>query len=483
MPPLPDVTNSIQDRGLGLQPPSAANALAILGVCTGGTANTVYSFNDVATLVSTLTSGPAVEAAALALAQPNHGTVYVCPVNASVAGSLGSIAITRAAGTPSTGTCSTSGTPLDAYSVLITITTGEATVAGGGGAFTYSLDGGNTTSSTIAIPTGGTYTIPGTGITITFIGTVSQSWNVGDTIAFTAVAPYYSGTDLTNAWNALVANPNTWRCALVVGAAASASAAATLAGTLSSLLGTAEANFRYTYAILQSNDTDANQITAFANFASARVMVCAGQAWITSPITGRVSTRDIAWMAAARIVTRPVSEDLGRVATGPLQGVSKLLRDETVTPALDAQRFTTARTIVNLQGFYFTQGNMMAASGSDYALVQNRQVMDVACATVRTAGLTFLNASVRVNAANAPKNPGGINELDAQRMERFIGAALRAALIAPGDASSASVVVNRATNVLSTKTIPVTDRIVPLGYGKYITNDIGFTNPALALPI
>src|SRR5690349_19489342 len=101
MPPLPDVTQSIQDKGLGLLPPSAANALAILGVCTAGTVNTVYAFNDVATLVSTLTSGPAVEAAAVALAQPGHGTVYVVPVTASVASVVGSTTYTRASGGPS----------------------------------------------------------------------------------------------------------------------------------------------------------------------------------------------------------------------------------------------------------------------------------------------------------------------------------------------------------------------------------------------
>jgi hypothetical protein len=43
------------------------------------------------------------------------------------------------------------------------------------------------------------------------------------------------------------------------------------------------------------------------------------------------------------------------------------------------------------------------------------------------------------------------------------------------------VVVNRSANILSTSTLPVTVRITPLGYMKYISTNIGFTNPALSV--
>jgi hypothetical protein len=48
----------------------------------------------------------------------------------------------------------------------------------------------------------------------------------------------------------------------------------------------------------------------------------------------------------------------------------------------------------------------------------------------------------------------------------------------PGDASSASVVVNRTANILSTQILPVSIRVVPLGCAKTISVDIGFQNPA-----
>jgi hypothetical protein len=43
------------------------------------------------------------------------------------------------------------------------------------------------------------------------------------------------------------------------------------------------------------------------------------------------------------------------------------------------------------------------------------------------------------------------------------------------------VVVNRASNILSTSNLPVTVRVVPLSYQKTITTNIGFSNPALSL--
>jgi hypothetical protein len=492
MAALPDVVTSIQDGGLGIVPPAASNAAAVIGSCSGGTVATVYAFNDPATCASTLGSGPAVELAAYMLSQPGHGTVYVVPSTCSTAGACGGTTYVRASGGPSVGTIVGSGAAFDAYSFVITITLGESTVAGGGGTFTYSADGGNTTSAQIAIPTGGTYVVPNTGVTLTFAGSAT-AFITGDVATFSTTAPYYSGSDFTTAFNALKANPVTWRFLVAAGAASSATNAATFASTLQSLMSGLEAANRYAHSMVQSNDTDANNTSAFASFAGNRVSVAAGQCWITSQLTGRIYTRDAIWAAAARIATRPVSEDAGRVATGALLGVSKLLRDENATPALDALRFITLRTIVGKQGFYITDGWTMAPTGSDFALLQNRFVMDVACTAARGAELNFLNDTIRVNGASvsAPLVPGGVYELDAQRIETEVNTAVRSALnigqsngkMPAGDASGSSVVVNRAVNIIGTSQLPITVRVVPNGYSKFISNNIGLQNPAIQLPI
>jgi len=241
--------------------------------------------------------------------------------------------------------------------------------------------------------------------------------------------------------------------------------------------------------MVQCNDTDANCETAFANFANNRVVVAGGQEYLTSQINGRVFARDAIWVAAARIATRPVSEDAGRVATGSLVGIVSLLRDESKTSGLDAARFITLRTLSGEQGFYITNGWTMEPFGGDYCLLQNRQVMDVACTAARAANLQFLNETLRVNGPNvaSPLVPGGIYILDAQRIQTAVNSAIRVALnigapggLSPtGDASASSVVVNQATNVIATETIPETIRVVPMGYGKFITENIGLQNPAL----
>ena len=39
--------------------------------------------------------------------------------------------------------------------------------------------------------------------------------------------------------------------------------------------------------------------------------------------------------------------------------------------------------------------------------------------------------------------------------------------------------IDRTANISSTQTMPVTIRVLPLGYARFITVDIGFKNPAL----
>ncbi|MFN7135503.1 MAG: DUF2586 family protein, partial [Myxococcales bacterium] len=162
--------------------------------------------------------------------------------------------------------------------------------------------------------------------------------------------------------------------------------------------------------------------------------------------------------------------------SGPVPGVTKLYRDEQVTPALDAARFCTLRTIVGRQGFYVTNGRLMAPSGSDYRFIHLRRVMDRACQVTHNGLLQFLNESVRVDAET-----GFIDDRDARAIEAYIEGQLNAALTAPGHASSVEVLVKRDENILSTQTLTATVRVVPLGYAKSIQADVGFTNPALQL--
>lgn len=368
--------------------------------------------------------------------------------------------------------------PVDAYTALITIV---ATGGRGTGTFTYSLDNAQTASGTITIPSAGVYVIPDTGVVATFS---NASFTAGDTHSFTTTASSYNTTDLTNAWNALVADSRTWAFAHVVGAASSASASAALLASLDTLLSTAATAFRYVFAMIDvPTDTDGNLISAFAASSSTRVSAGAGYALTASVLNGRIQSRSASWHAAARASKVVPSEDLGRVATGPVPGITSsiattkpLVRDEQATPALDAARFTTLRSIIGRQGSYITNGRLMATLGSDFIFVQYRRLMDIFCAAIRQSALNYLNDTVRVDATT-----GFILEKDARAIESYVESQCRAVLTAPGYASDLSIAVNRNVNIISTGNIPITARLVPLGYAKAISVDVGFSNPALKI--
>jgi len=366
--------------------------------------------------------------------------------------------------------------PLDAYSVLVTMLAGGAL---GTATFNVSVDGGNTlVGGQIATPGGGKYAVPNTGVVLVFAGT----FTLGDTYAFTTTNAGFSGSDVTSAYTVALASSILWGFSHLVGAASTSAGAATIAATVDTLMTTAQTAYRFTWTIVEcpTSEADATVIAAFASFAGTRVMVCAGDVGALSPMNGRVLRRNNAWIVSAHISAIAAGEDAGFVgSTSPIKNVVSLYSNGTVTTwdptALDANRFTTMRTLPGKQGYFITNGNMMATSGSDFNLVQRRRVMDIACTVTRASLLNYLNASVRVN-----KTTGYIDERDAQQIEAKVNDALNAAIVATGFATAASVVLNRTTNLLSTNNEPVSVRVTPLAYLKTISVSIGFSNPALA---
>lgn len=465
---LPGVIVSISDGALGLISESADNIPLHIGVASSGTADVLLSFSDQKGLADALGTGPLVEAAARSLAEAG-GPVNVWRIGTTTAGTKTSV--TKTGTGTATGTLS--GNPLDEFDAKVEVLTAGANLAALTAAVRYTLDGGDNWSPPLAMPVGGAIVLPGTGLTLTF---ADGTFVVGDLHTFTTTAPTYSLATLQAALDAIQADPRTWGFIHVVGAAASVSATASMIAALETKLAAMAAAFRYTFAVIQvAEDTDANIIAGLAASASKRVLPVAGAVDDVSPLSGLIRKRPAAWFVAARLARAPISEDLGRVASGPLSGITKLFRDEAAAPALDAQRIATLRTHVGLQGFFITNGNLLSPAGSDFRLVQHRRVMDRACAVVRAALLRYLNESVALD-----PQTGRILERVARAIEADVRGQLEAAVVAPGHVSAASVVIDRTANILSTATMPVSVRVLPKGYAKLITVDIGFTNPALS---
>src|SRR5687768_10367099 len=93
MAPLPDATLTIKDGALGLVPANTNGTQALIGTCSSGTANTVYSFSDITTLKDTLGTGPLVEAAAYVLAIAG-GPVVCVKAPSTTAGTNSAVVLT-----------------------------------------------------------------------------------------------------------------------------------------------------------------------------------------------------------------------------------------------------------------------------------------------------------------------------------------------------------------------------------------------------
>lgn len=471
-----NVNITIEDGGLGIAPLTADEVSAVIGTSSAGTANRPLVTTKIADLISTFGYGPMVEAAALTIQQTGAPVIAV-----KTPGTTAGVASAVAASGGGTSVMTVTGAPFDDYDVIVTCVK-AGTIGAAGASIKISMDGGETESAEIALGTANTYAIPNTGLTLNFAaGTL-----VADcTRRFTCAAPVWGASDVQDAIGALQEGTNEFSFAHLVGAV-DASDAVTFDLEMTGLA----TEYRYAGLLthardFESADTDAAGWRAaiaadFSSFASTRVSVAAGYYQIASPISGRKYRRPLSFAAAARLVARPISEDLGKVRTGSLAAVStsstdgKVYHDERVNPGLDAARFLTARTIIGRPGLYVTNGNMMSAPGSDFTWWQYRRIIDKACKIVRGVLLDYLGSSVRLNPLT-----GYILEKDALDLESRVRIALRDGLVAPGDVSAVSFAVSRTDNISSTKTINTTTRIQPLGYLKIINVSLGFTNPAL----
>lgn len=392
----------------------------------------------------------------------------------------------------STSTLTATGTPWDAYDFLLEVVTG-GTQGTTGIVYRYSLDGGKNftparqlgVSSTISIDDGS----EPSGLTVT-VG--AGTLDAGDTLTFKTTAPEAQSSDILLALTALKASAHQYNFVRYVGTTDS-----TLAGTLGTKMADFAAAGKYAFVATETRLKNRNEtslyweqdlIDDFVLFADKRVSLSAGGAQITCPITGRQNIRPVMWIATPKLVSRPVQEDLGRKATGPLtsdvvihDAVTQVLfeHDARVSPSLDDARFVTLRTYDDEAGIYFTRGPMMSEAGSDFDLIALRRVMDIGALVFKKSMEKQIQNQIYVNPPNKP-NAGFIRERDARKIEREILSALQDALVAPGRVSDVQVQLSRTDNVLSTKTLTCDVRITPLGYVKFLVGTIAYTNPALA---
>src|SRR5690606_37491478 len=372
---LPGVTNTILDGGLGVTTPATSRP-HVVGPCAQGPLNVPTLISNQRQLKDTFgVHGPLVDTVGFILDNAG-GPVLVTRTADSVAATYDGG--TSAALDASTGggtdnqlnvAVATSEPKLDA-DVLVTIVTGGAR---SDMKFTYSLDGGLSTSPVIAGAT--TVALGDTGITLEFEPGTVNPYVAGATYDFEARAAYMDSTDLGAAFDAIELDLKAFDFLVLAGQAASASAAAQLFSALATQLNAFVSQDRYYGAIMScGEDSAANALTAFSALTSNRIAVLHGTAQVSPPfgVVGRgTMALPVAAVAAMRAAGNVMSTDLaqtfGADSVGPIPSALSISHNEfTQNGGLDDAKIGTARTYANLTGFYLTNVWLKSAPGSDF---------------------------------------------------------------------------------------------------------------------
>ena len=464
---LPGVYPDIQDGGLGLVAPSGEGQRVVVGVSSQGPVNQVVSFSELSRVPAILGSGPLARAVADQLAY-GGGTVYAVRAQGDIAGTI-------TAGNNPSPNITLTGSPLDAYEVVVVIRRGGSV---GTATFTYSLDGGDTVSGEIV--TASTYAIPGTGLTLNF---ATGAYTQGATYTWSTTAPRASVSSVQAAIRTALDAPMLYEYIQVAQPTDAAMWAA-----LDALALEAQNRFRYIWFLTETvpptQDVDAwvnARLQEKATVSSTRLMIVAAWAEVVDTLTGRLEIQSLASRIGARISRSKVHVSPAWVRQGPLPGVvavapfinsphgKRSLFNNGHALSLDLGGFTTVYQLAGRDGWFVVDGRMAAPPTSDYLIVQNRRVMDKATTQVRQALLDFVQWHVD------PTN------LDASLASLVAIANTPLRLMqAAGEIARGRVVVPPGQDILASRTLRLQVRIVPLGYLREIQMEIGFENPFLS---
>lgn len=472
---MADQDFTINDPGLGLVAP-ATSIPCIVGPASAGPVEEMQSFTSINDLVASFGQGQGVELASHVLAVSGGPVRFVRP-DTSVAAA--NSAVTKANGGASSGTVTVAGDAFDDYEAVVTIRK-DGTL--GTGEFSYTLDGGLTESETLTIPAGGTYEIPNTNLTLTFVpGAGPVFFVAGCTNSFTATAEMWNATNLGDAvTNALLPSRIPWDFLVLAGQHATAAAAATIFAALSTHLATLHDAYRFVPAMLDGGaDADSGFGAAFASVSDKFLCVPSSTARVASSKSfagWATPTRPTLNVFAARAAANLISTDHARYASGSIRGVRTISYDDFAAGGvLDALKASTLRTYQGAEGAYFKNARMKSASGSDFQFWQHARVMLTACRVVEEAQRQFLSAGLRTIAG------GFIDERDAARVEKEVRAKLKATLLEPknaegtdGHVSAVGYRILRDHNVLGTGQLGTEVGVQPLFYPKTFKTQLGF---------
>lgn len=369
-----------------------------------------------------------------------------------------------------------SGTPVDAFDVVVEVTRSAATAGDGTGAVRYSLDAGENFSEEMPVPASREVSLGDSGLAITFS---AASLVDGDLYYFKTAAPVFTAAELEDALQALEEVTTPDHEGVVIAGAIDATYFDEIKASHDRLIAASRPRWFLAHARDQGASTWGETASAWASALLAAtpgfsgsnakfVAVAAGACDVVDGLHGDATLRrSVAFPIAARLAAIDVSEHPGRVRSGPL-ALEALHHDmaSSSLQALDAAGFIGAQSIQGVDGYYATSATR-AAAGSDFSAIMR---VRVACFAARAALARMVeecNESILVN------NDGTIRADVADGLDASVTSYMTREL--GRRVSSVSVTVDRTADLVSDEVLPFRVRMVPLGYAKSISIDLGYT--------
>lgn len=467
----------IADGGLALGAEPAEVPL-VVGCSSAGTVATLYDFtsasaDDQSTGVkATLGYGPLTETGMPVLRVA--GRALFLKLTGSVAAANSAVTTTRIAS--SVGTLTIGGSATRDFRWWVEIL--ESADALGSGKFRFSLDNRNTWSDAITIPSGGTYSPANSGITWTFaLQAGTPDFEDGDLFSGTSTCAHWNTTNLSAGITALLASPlligKKIRKVYFTGIPADATTAATNAAAIATHMATLEGLDHFARAIMDCGSLDTTSIV-LANFVAAfsdtRVAPCYGRCEYSSPLPTvgfGLPYVSIMQPVAVRASEAEISENLGRVASGPLRGVktTTLSHDEGRSTAFGASdRIITLMTRRNKTGgAYITSGFLRGPVGSDFIFWDYGVIVDEMATQMVMAADNWVNSKLRA----LTDGTGNLHPVDALRVQLSLTGPVKSKLDRPtkdglpSHASGWQIIVPTDFDFLTLRELRMTGRIVP----------------------
>jgi hypothetical protein len=181
-----------------------------------------------------------------------------------------------------------------------------------------------------------------------------------------------------------------------------------------------------------------------------------------------------------RLAADPVMRKPGRVKSGAIPITAGYTSDgEAITrgivDALDTKGWIVMTTYPQRSGFYWGIDNTCSSADDDFSTITNRRVIDKAMLIAYNTYVTEIQDEITIDPDTGKIDPGVVKYFEGK-----ISNAINNLMTAAGEISGMSAFIDPAQNILSTGNLVIRLNIVPVGYTRTITVNLGFTNPATA---